>query len=76
MPKLPTLTRALAPDPDSPADADLLARFAHDQDPAAFEALVGRHAGLVLRVCRSVLRDRHAAEDAAQAAFLALVLEL
>jgi RNA polymerase sigma factor (sigma-70 family) len=55
-----------------PADADLLARFAAHRDEAAFELLVYRHAPLVLRTCRAVLRDRHAAEDAAQAVFLAL----
>ncbi|HEX4612642.1 MAG TPA: RNA polymerase sigma factor [Urbifossiella sp.] len=55
-----------------PADADLLARFARDRDEAAFAVLVGRHARMVLRVCRGVLHDHHAAEDAAQATFLAL----
>src|SRR5262249_35851826 len=46
--------------------------FATDRDAGAFELLVWRHAGLVLRVCRGVLRDHHAAEDATQAVFLAL----
>src|SRR5438874_11698755 len=54
------------------ADAELLARFAATRDESAFELLVWRHAALVQRVCRAVLRDRHAAEDAAQATFLAL----
>jgi RNA polymerase sigma factor (sigma-70 family) len=53
-------------------DAELLARFAATRDEAAFELLVWRHAGFVQRVCRAVLRDHHAAEDAAQATFLAL----
>jgi RNA polymerase sigma factor (sigma-70 family) len=57
---------------DEPADAELLARFVADRDAAAFELLVWRHAALVLRACRAVLRDHHAAEDAAQATFLAL----
>ncbi|MBP3955074.1 RNA polymerase sigma factor [Gemmata sp. G18] len=55
-----------------PTDAELLARFAADRDAGAFELLVWRHAGLVLRTCRGVLGDHHAAEDAAQAVFLAL----
>jgi len=37
------------------------------RDESAFELLVWRHAALVQRVCRAVLRDHHAAEDAAQA---------
>ncbi|HUR53992.1 MAG TPA: sigma-70 family RNA polymerase sigma factor [Gemmataceae bacterium] len=67
-----TTIRRLAGEPSGdPADADLLARFTHG-DAGAFELLVWRHAALVLRTCRAVLRDRHAAEDAAQATFLAL----
>ncbi|MBN9516944.1 RNA polymerase sigma factor [bacterium] len=66
------LLAALGPDPAVPADADLLNRFARTRDAGAFELLVHRHAPLVLRACRGVLRDRHAAEDAAQATFLAL----
>ena len=62
--------RAIAADPAGAADADLLLRFAQTRDEAAFELLVWRHAAMVRGVCRAVLRDRHAAEDAAQAAFL------
>ena len=51
-------------------DADLLRRFAATRDEAAFELLVWRHAGLVLHVCRQMLRDEHAVEDAFQATFL------
>lgn len=58
--------------PTGPADADLLARFAATRDETAFELLVWRHAGLIQRVCKGVLGDHHAAEDAAQAAFLIL----
>jgi RNA polymerase sigma factor (sigma-70 family) len=61
-----------APTAESAPDADLLRRIAAARDEAAFELLMGRHAGMVLRVCRRVLRDGHAAEDAFQAAFLAL----
>jgi RNA polymerase sigma factor (sigma-70 family) len=56
-------------------DAQLLARFtARHEDGAelAFEALVERHGPMVFRVCRGVLRDEHAAEDAFQATFLVL----
>src|SRR5262245_24182243 len=69
---LRNLLTALEPDPGVPADADLLARWVADRDAGAFELLVWRHAALVLRVCRGVLRDAHATEDAAQATFLAL----
>ena len=54
------------------ADAELLERFAATRDESAFELLVWRHAALVQRVCMAVLRDHHAAEDAAQAVFLVL----
>jgi RNA polymerase sigma factor (sigma-70 family) len=66
------LRAAAGTDPAGAADADLVARFARSRDETAFELLVWRHAGLVQRVCRSVLHDHHAAEDAAQATFLAL----
>src|SRR5262245_44393067 len=55
------------------ADAELLRRFTATRDEAAFELLLWRHAAMVLGLCRSVLRDEHAAEDAFQATFLALV---
>ncbi|AMV29409.1 ECF RNA polymerase sigma factor SigE [Gemmata sp. SH-PL17] len=66
------LVAALTPVTGEPTDAELLARFVADRDAGAFELLVWRHAGLVLRTCRGVLGNRHSAEDAAQAVFLAL----
>jgi RNA polymerase sigma factor (sigma-70 family) len=57
------------------SDADLLERFvAGDREAAelAFSALVARHGPMVLRVCRSVLRDAHEADDAFQATFFVL----
>ncbi len=58
-------------------DAELLERFVarHHQATAelAFAVLIERHGPLVQRVCRGVLRDEHAAEDAFQATFLVLV---
>jgi RNA polymerase sigma factor (sigma-70 family) len=54
-------------------DRQLLERFVNLQDSAAFGALVQRHGPMVLGVCRRVLRDAHAAEDACQAVFLVLL---
>src|SRR5436190_15784367 len=51
-------------------DAELLRRCAAGKDDAAFELLMRRHADLVWRVCRSLVPDAHAAEDAFQATFL------
>ncbi len=38
----------------------------------AFTALIERHGPMVVRTCRSILRDEHAVEDAFQATFLVL----
>ncbi len=57
-------------------DGELLGLFAARRDEAgelAFALLVERHGPMVLRVCRSILRDEHDAQDAVQATFLVLV---
>ncbi|WP_422927364.1 sigma-70 family RNA polymerase sigma factor [Singulisphaera sp. PoT] len=54
-------------------DQELLDRFAERRDGQAFSALVERHGPMVLGVCRRILGDRDAAEDAFQATFLILV---
>lgn len=54
------------------SDAALLGRFVRTREQAAFAALVARHGPMVYRLCRRVLSDAHAAEDAAQATFVVL----
>jgi RNA polymerase sigma factor (sigma-70 family) len=57
------------------SDAELIALFssgAHERE-AAFRILIHRHGPMVLGICRRVLRNEHAAEDAFQATFLVLV---
>ena len=56
-------------------DLELVDRFASHRDAvgdAAFAALVARHGPMVLGVCRHLLGDEHAADDAFQAVFLVL----
>ena len=60
---------------DALTDGQLLERFGARRGAAAepaFEALVERHGPMVLRACRSILRDEHEAQDAFQATFLVL----
>jgi|GEM_PF-1329020 len=53
-------------------DGELLERFVSRNDESAFEVLISRHGPMVLRVCRDLLRDDQAAEDAFQTTFLVL----
>jgi len=75
-PKPPaTQLRALALAANSSAglpDSELVRRYADAGDEAAFEVLVWRHGPLVWGTCRRILRHQQDAEDAFQAAFLAL----
>jgi RNA polymerase sigma factor (sigma-70 family) len=67
--RIRSLTASL---PDNLSDRELLTRFLATRDEPAFAALVARHGPAVLGVCRRILSDRHAAEDAFQATFLVL----
>ena len=57
------------------SDADLVRGYLNgpgETSDSAFAVLVERHGPMVLGVCRRMLRDEHAAEDAFQAVFLLL----
>ncbi len=53
-------------------DRELLQDYAATGSEAAFAELAGRHGPMVYRTCLRCLGDAHAAQDAAQAAFLVL----
>lgn len=59
--------------PAEVSDGELLTRFVDQWDHEAFRDLVSRHGPMVLGVCRRLLRDAHAAEDAFQVTFLLLI---
>src|SRR5262245_29595041 len=54
------------------SDEQLLADFLSKRSDGAFAAILGRHGPMVFNVCRRILQDAHAAEDAFQATFLVL----
>jgi RNA polymerase sigma factor (sigma-70 family) len=55
------------------SDVELLSRFIAVKDEVAFSELVQRHSGIVMGVCRRILRDGHDIDDVFQATFLVLV---
>ena len=60
------------------SDGQLLEQFATKTGPdaePAFTLLIERHGPMVFRVCRSILRDLHEADDAFQATFLIMLSE-
>jgi HlyD family secretion protein len=61
------------PDGAGASDGELLERYVHLRDEAAFELLLWRHGALVFNVCRRILHGQQDAEDAFQATFLAFV---
>lgn len=58
--------------PPACSDHDLLKAFIGERSQSAFAALVDRHGGLVMGVCRRILNHSQDAEDAFQATFLVL----
>jgi RNA polymerase sigma factor (sigma-70 family) len=64
--------KRITPPPDCVSDAALLRRYVGENDHAAFELILRRHADVVWSVCRGTLRDEADAEDAFQATFVAL----
>jgi DNA-directed RNA polymerase specialized sigma24 family protein len=67
------LRRATPAEQGIVSDAQLLGRYVRGHDESAFAEIVQRHGPMVRGVCRRLLADEHAAEDAFQATFLVLV---
>jgi RNA polymerase sigma factor (sigma-70 family) len=66
------IRRIAQPNQVTKNDRQLLQAFANSGDQAAFTRIVERHAGMVLGVCKRILRNHHEAEDATQAVFFVL----
>ncbi len=66
------LRSAAQPSVDRVSDAELLTRFVHNRDAAAFELLFWRHGPMIWGVCRRLLGDSPDAEDVYQAVFVVL----
>src|SRR5262249_37082220 len=64
--------RGVASSSERLSDRQLLERFTLNRDESAFAALLERHGGMVLGVCRRVLGCPQTADDAFQATFLVL----
>ena len=54
-------------------DAELIKAYVERDDQGAFAEIVSRHGSMVYRVCFRKLLNRHDAEDASQAVFMALI---
>ena len=65
--------RGVATSSERLSDRQLLQRFTRNRDESAFAALLERHGGMVLGVCRRVLGCPQTADDAFQATFLVLL---
>ncbi len=63
-------------EPVSASGQELLAEFMQYGHQRPFEEIVRRYAGMVFNVCYRVTKDKHEAEDATQAVFLTLALQV
>src|SRR5262245_52378768 len=69
------LRRLAAVQGDAGPDEELLQRYCAERDEDAFAVIVRRHGGLVLDVCRAVLRNEADAEDCFQTTFVVLAAD-